>query len=188
MATDGFFPWVSNKFSLCPDDLEPTGSPFAKLATKESPLIRPARPIGSSPRLFSDRTARLQMFSLGSLQDGCATGRKLRKCSIRCSGLILLFISHKCFCYYVFFGEQTVSPSSECSAYFNLYINKTNPFPFLVFLRPQMGQDLVECGWRDEVKELVALISKPHFKVRRSLQTELHHTFLKRITAVATYF
>lgn len=25
----------------------------------------------------------------------------------------------------------------------------------------------MDCGWKDEVKELVALIAKPHFKVRR---------------------
>ncbi|XP_075876840.1 MAGUK p55 subfamily member 7-like isoform X2 [Nelusetta ayraudi] len=44
---------------------------------------------------------------------------------------------------------------------------KRRPLPVqerAVSLASDMSQELMECCWRDEVKELVALISKPHFK------------------------
>lgn len=63
------------------------------------------------------------------------------------------------------FGEynRLRQPSLKHSTSFNLHINT----PYLLFLCFQLAKELMDRGWKDEVKELVALISKPHFKVRR---------------------
>ena len=47
-----------------------------------------------------------------------------------------------------------------------MYTSNYKKYILLFFLGVQLAEELIYQGWRDEVQELVALFSKPNFKVK----------------------
>lgn len=151
-----------NFISLRPDNLQPTGSPSARLAIKESPPIWQARLADHLPASLLKGSSVSKCFPWARYQmDATQTGNSGNVPSAVPGSFYYLFHNSG-------FAMMCILGNRLCR----------------VFLWPQVGQDLMECGWRDEVKELVALISKPHFRVRRFHQIKFNHTFLKHITAI----